>query len=110
MSGPAIIPGKRFSPWRYFMNSFSVVGLWFWLTGIAFGIGAGTQDGYLMLASLAAASLGVWPAVAWELEREKKEDLPRRIVAQVDEACETLDLDRRIVLSGIRRIAATGLK
>ncbi len=102
MSGPAIIPGKRFNPWRYFMNSmfinrFYVVGMWFWFTGMAMGVGLGTQNAYLLIGGLAAAALGGWPAAAWEVERGKKDDLPRRIIAQIDGAATDLTaLEREI--------------
>jgi len=105
MSGPAIIPGKRFNPWRYFMNSifinrFSAVALWFWISGMVMGLGAGSQNVYLFLAGFAAAAIG-WPAACWETERGEKEELPRRILAQMDE---TLDLDKRIAVRSIRRV------
>ena len=102
MSGPAIIPGNRFNPWRYFMNStlinrFSAVALWFWFSGMAMGVGLGTQNAYVIIGGLAAAALGGWPAAGWEVERGEKEDLARRIADQADQADETLDLDRRFV-------------
>ncbi len=108
MSGPAIIPGKRFNPWRYFMNSifinrFSVVGLWFWISGMTMGIGAGTRNVYLLIGGMVAAWVGGWPAATWERDREGKQDLARWIAAEVDQSDETLDLDRRIV-QGVRRI------
>ena len=61
------------------INRFPAVGLWFWIAGIAFGVGAGTQDGYLLLGGLVGAALGIWPAVAWEQEREEHEAAARRL-------------------------------
>lgn len=99
MSEPAIIPGKRFSPWRYFMNSifinrFSAVAMWHWLAGMSFGLGAGSQNAYLMFAGITAAALGGWPAVVWETEREEKEKAARPVSGAGIDDDETLD--RRI--------------
>ena len=132
MSQPAIIPGKRFNPWRYFMNSifinrFSAVAIWFWLAGLAMGCGLGTGNLYLVFSALAAAMLGGWPAATWETEREEKEKAAQSIgnvsvgfvvkdaqwneerqgydihEAEAVDHEKTLDLDRRIILSRIRR-------
>ena len=113
MSGPAIIPGKRFNPWRYVMNSvfinrFSFVALWFWFSGMALGIGVGTQNPYLFLGGFAALAVGCWPVAVWETERGENEALPRRIAAQIDRAVEALDLGplkKSQALAGIRQIA-----
>lgn len=91
-----------------FINRFPAVALWFWLAGVTMGAGLGSQNGYLIFFALAVAALGAWLVVAWEVERQEKEDLGRRIVAQIEEADETLDLDRRIALSGIKRIVESG--
>ena len=59
MSGRAIIPGKRFNPWRYFMNStfinrFSAVAIFSWIAGMAAGTGFGSGNGYLVFAAFVA--------------------------------------------------------
>ncbi len=100
MSGPAIIPGKRFSPWRYFMNSilinrFSVVAMWFCMTGMAMAAAAASGHPYLFFSGFPLLALGFWVAQKWEDEREENENAARPVSGAVDDD-ETLDLDRRL--------------